>query len=501
MAKSKTQSYKMFINGSWVEASSGARFDVINPATEEAIANVPKGGADDTRAAIDAARDAFDKGAWSEKTHAERATLLWRLSDLFEKRLLDFAHLESINVGKTIKYSRDSDMPFIIDNLRFFSGAARTLEGKASAEYSGMGTSIIRREPIGVVGAIVPWNYPLYIAVWKLAPALAAGNTLVMKPASLTPLTLLEFAKLTEQAGLPRGVLNIVTGPGEIVGEELAKNGKVDMVGVTGDTNTGKKIMQLASTNVKKVHLELGGKAPFIVLPDANLDAAAKGAVVAAFWNTAQDCTAATRIYVHKSIHGKFMKLLLSETRKIRIGNPLSEKTDMGPLVSAKQREATERYVLLGIEQGARLVHGGKRPKTSRGFFFEPTIFDGVDQRMRICREEIFGPVLSVLTFSDVDEVIEKANDVIYGLASSVWGKDMNTTMKIARKLRFGTVWINEHGILTSEMPHGGFKQSGFGKDLSMYSLEDYTQIKHVYIDQTGLARKPWHYVVYGDKE
>ncbi len=495
------EKYKMFIGGKWVESSSEETFDVRNPATEEVIANVPLGAKEDAKSAIDAAREKFDNGIWSNKTPAERSLILWKLAGLVEANAQKIATLESMNVGKTIKYSRDSDLPFIIDNLRFFAGAARLLEGKSASEYSGLGTSIIRREPIGVVVGVVPWNYPLYIAVWKMAPALAAGNTVVIKPASLTPLTLLEFAKLAQIAGVPDGVLNVVTGPGEVIGEELATSPKVDMISLTGDTSTGKKIMQMSSGNLKKVHLELGGKAPFIVLDDANIDAATEGAVVAAFWNSGQDCTAATRVYVHENIHDAFIELLVQKARKIRIGNPLDERIDMGPLVSGKQRERIETYVQSGIEEGANLIQGGKRPENlEKGYFFEPTIFTGVEQKMRICQEEIFGPVLSVSVFSTVDEVIEKANDVVYGLASSVWGKDITDLIRIANRLKYGTVWINEHGVLTSETPHGGFKQSGFGKDLSTYSLEEYTQVKHVYIDQTGLVRKPWYYTVYGEK-
>lgn len=490
----------MFIDGKWVESSSKEYFPVLNPATETVIANVAKGTKEDARKAIDAARHAFDKGVWSGKTPAERSKVLYAMADVVEKHQSAIAKLESTNVGKTIKYARDSDLPFIIDNLRFFAGAARTLEGKSAANYSGLGTSIIAREPIGVVGAVVPWNYPLYIAMWKIAPALAAGNTLVIKPASYTPLSLLYFAKITGDL-LPKGVFNVITGPGEVVGSELASSKKVDMIALTGDVDTGKEIMKLASGNLKKVHLELGGKAPFIVLPDASLDAATEGAIVSAFWNTAQDCTSTTRVYVHKDSYDKFVKLLVSKAKKIRVGDPSKEKMDMGPLISAKQRERTEQYVQYGLKEGAKLAFGGKRPENlKKGFFFQPTIFTDVEQKMRICQEEIFGPVLCVLKYTTIDEAVEKANDVVYGLAASVWGSNITDLMNVAGKLKFGTVWINEHGILVSEMPHGGYKQSGFGKDLSIYSLEEYTQIKHIYIDQTGLARKPWYYVVYGDK-
>lgn len=490
----------MFIDGKWVDSRGGDTFNVYNPATEDIIAKVPLGTREDVKHAVDVARRAFDNGSWSDKTPAERSKILWKFADMVEADSLNMARTESLNVGKTIKYSRDSDLPFIIDNLRFFAGAARTMEGKAYMNYSGMGTSIIAREPVGVVGAVVPWNYPLYIAMWKLAPALAAGNTLVIKPASYTPLTLLHFAKLVGGL-LPKGVLNVVTGPGEVIGTELSSNRKVDMVALTGDVGTGKGVMRLASESLKRVHLELGGKAPFIVMPDASLEAAAEGAVVSSFWNTGQDCTATTRVYVQKASYERFMRLLVAKTRKIRVGNPMNEKTDMGPLISAKQRERVEGYVALGIKEGAKVATGGARPKgMKKGYFYEPTVFSGVEQDMHICQEEIFGPVLAVLRYDDEDDAVRMANDVIYGLAASVWGKDITSLMKVAGKLRFGTVWINEHGMLVSEMPHGGYKQSGFGKDLSMYSLEEYTNVKHIYIDQTGLSRKPWYYVVYGDK-
>ena len=503
-------SYRMFINGEWVNSKSGKHYDVVNPGTEEIIATVPLGSEEDAQVAIDAARNAFDKGDWPNMSPGERASVLWKLADMIESNIDKLAEIESANQGKTIRYARESDFPFIVDNLKFFASAARNLSGLASHEYidhhtnrrhEGMGTSIIRREPIGVVAAIVPWNYPLYIAIWKIGPALAAGNTLVIKPASLTPLTLLELAKLVERTEIPPGVFNVVTGPGDTVGAELAKSEKVDMITFTGDTSTGKKIMELASNNVKKLHLELGGKAPFIVFEDADIDAAVQGAVVGGFFNAGQDCTAATRIYVHEDVYYTFVKKLVEEVKKIKIGNQLNPETDMGPLVSAKHREKVESYIQSGKEQGAKLVLGGKRPNIQKGFYIEPTIFIDVRQDARICQEEIFGPVLSVLKFSKFEEVISAANDVIYGLAASVWTKNITNALKAANALKFGTVWINEHGILASEMPHGGYKQSGFGKDLSVYALDEFTQIKHVYIDLTDMKRKPWYDVVYKEKK
>ena len=491
----------MFVGGDWVDSGSGETFDVVNPATERVLGSVPKGSRADIAAAIDVARTAFDSGIWSGKTPADRSNLLWKLADLVEQNADHLAEVESKNVGKTIKYSRDSDLPFVIDNLRFFAGCARTLEGKSAAEYSGLGTSIIRREPLGVVGAIVPWNYPLYIATWKIAPALAAGNTLVIKPASLTPLSLLEFAKIVEASGIPAGVFNVVTGPGETIGAELATSEKVDMIALTGDTQTGKKIMQLASSNVKRIHLELGGKAPLIALPDADVEMVAQGAVIGGFWNTGQDCTAVTRVIAHKKIYEKLIKRMSEKARKFRLGDPLDRATDMGPLISEKQRERVEGFIRDGEKEGASVAAGGKRPRgIKKGFFLEPTILRDTAQEMTVCRKEIFGPVICVYDYSSLDTAIEDANDVDYGLAASVYGREMISCVKVANKLNFGTVWINEHGLLVSEMPHGGFKQSGFGKDLSMYSFEEYTRVKHIYLDLTGRAVRPWHYTVFHGK-
>jgi len=493
------ETYSMFISGHESTADGGEYFDVFNPGTEEVIAQVPLGNKEDAKRAVDAARDAFDSGIWSNKTPSERARILLKIADLLEADSDEFAVLESRNQGKAIKLARDSDLPFAIDNLRFFAGAIRTLECTSAGEYIDTGTSILRREPLGVVSCITPWNYPLMIGIWKLAPALAAGNTVVIKPASNTPLTTIKLVALMSKAGIPPGVVNLVTGPGNIVGEEMVENSKVDMVSLTGDTETGKRIASLASKTVKKIQLELGGKAPFIVLPDADIEAASEGAVVGGFVNAGQDCTAATRIYVHEKIHKAFTDKLVAKSKKVKIGNQLDPKTDMGPLVSKAQMERVETLVKTGVEEGAKKLLGGNRA-FSKGYFFEPTIFDDVEQDMRICQEEIFGPVLSVLTFNNVDEVIDNANGVNYGLASSIWTKDLTKALNISKRLRFGEVWINDHLPLVSEMPHGGIKHSGFGSDLSTYSLEEFMHLKHVYIDTTGSVRKPSYYTVYGEK-
>lgn len=491
----------MLIGGEWVAASGGATSPVVSPFDRASLGTVPRSTREDARRAIDAAREAFDRGPWPRLAPRARSEVFLKAAQILQQRLGEVAELESRNQGKTIKQAADADLPFSIDNLVFYAGAGRTLEAKNPGEYTGEGTTILRREPVGVVAAITPWNYPIMMAVWKIAPALVVGNTVVLKPASYTPLTTLELGRAFQDAGLPAGALNVLTGSGGEVGDELSRHPKVDMVSLTGDTATGRRIMEAASGTVKRVQLELGGKAPFVVFPDADLDAAVEGAMVGGFVNGGQDCTAATRLIVHQSVRPKFVACLLERVRAIRVGDPLSRSTDLGPLVSPVQQRTVLDFITKGTDEGAKLLAGGTddRAHFPNGSFVLPTVFDSVAPDMTIAQREIFGPVLDVLEFSTFDEAIGIANGVEYGLAGSVWTKDLRTAVRAAHALRFGDVWINDHLPLGSETPHGGFKQSGFGKDLGTDSLNDYTVVKNIYIDLTGQARKGWHYTVYGD--
>lgn len=494
----------MLIDGKWVDSDSGASIEVLDPSKGKVITSVPSATLDDVRAAVEAASRSFDKGVWSKAPPGDRANALLRVAALLEADLQAFAGLETLNSGKTIKQTTTYDLPYTIDNIRYIAGMARRLEGDAMAEYVSEGTSAVRREPIGVVGVITPWNYPLMMVVWRAFPALATGNSVIVKPASYTPLTTIRLGAVIQKAGVPDGVFNIVTGPGASVGEELAKSKDVDMIAFTGSTEVGRKLSQLGAPTTKKVSLELGGKAPFIVLEDADIEAATQGAVVGGLVNNGQDCANSTRYYIEGSVLEKFQKALVEKLRTVHVGDPSDPSSDMGPLISEQQRQRVLGFIKKGQEEGGKLVLGGGSPRVAGhegGFFLEPTVIYTENHESTIIKDEIFGPVFSVFKISSLDEAIQRGNDVIYGLGASVWTKDVTKALRAVRDLRFGTVWVNDHVPVPSEMPWAGYKQSGHGASLSRYSLEEFTYIKHVYFDLTGAVRKSWHYSVFGQKD
>jgi 1-pyrroline dehydrogenase len=468
---------KQFIGGEWVEASSGETMEVLNPATGEAIAEVPRSSADDVNRAVEAAKKAWDE--WRFKTPKDRMELLLELADVIDENADELARLESQNVGKPWWVAKD-EPGAMSDCLRFFAGASRNLEGKSAAEYVEGYTSIIRREPLGIVAGICPWNYPLYMAIWKIGPALAAGNVQIIKPAEQTPLTMLRFVELAQDV-IPAGVLQVVTGDGIPAGDALVRHPDIRLVSLTGDTATGKIIAKNAADTVKRLHLELGGKAPMVVLDDADPATVAEAIKIGGFFNSGQDCTASSRIIVNSGIYDD----VLSETTKVvesmSVGDPATDdEIEMGPVISAEQQERVLGFLDRATEAKATIVTGGGA-LGDRGFFVKPTIVADVTQDAEIVQNEVFGPVITVQPFSSDDEAIEMANGVRYGLAASVFSENVGRAMKVAGRLDFGTVWVNEHLFpLAAEMPHGGFKESGYGKDMSLYSMEEYTRIKHV---------------------
>jgi len=474
---------RLLIDGQWVEGSK--KFETINPATGDVLTEVAEASAADVDRAVAAARRAFEdrNGAWRKMSASERGRLIWRLADLVENNLEELAELETLDNGKPIFESRYVDIPMTVDVLRYYAGWTTKIHGETVNTFENAFTYTMR-EPVGVVGLIVPWNFPLLLASWKLGPALACGTTVILKPAEQTPLTTLRFGELAIEAGLPAGVLNIVTGGAE-TGKAIVRHGGIDKIAFTGSTAVGKEIMRGAADTLKRVTLELGGKSPNIVFADSDLDSAVKGAINGIFYGKGECCNAGSRLFVERKVHDEFLEKLVARAKKLQPADPLDPKTKLGAIVSQEQMQNVLGYIEAGKKEGAKLVAGGNRASVdgSKGFFVEPTIFSGVTNDMKIAQEEIFGPVLAALAFDDVDEVIELANRNPYGLAAAVWTRDISKANIVAKRLRAGLVWINTYGLMDAAVPFGGFKSSGFGRELGMHAIEHYTELKSVWLN------------------
>ncbi|HTK28500.1 MAG TPA: aldehyde dehydrogenase family protein [Vicinamibacterales bacterium] len=474
---------QLFINNEWRDASGGGTIDVVNPATEEVIASVASAGQPDVDAAVAAARAALD-GPWGRLSARERGRLIWRLGERLMERADEVARLETLHNGKPIFESRQIEIPAAAECLQYFAGWADKVHGE-TVPVKGSYLTYTLREPVGVVAAIVPWNFPLLLTTWKVAPALACGNTVIVKPATQTPLTALALADIAREVGLPPGVLNVITGPGASVGQMLVEHPGIDKIAFTGDTSTGKGIMRGSADTLKRITLELGGKSPNIVFADADLDAAVRGATTGIFYGKGEVCAAGSRLLVDRSIQSEFIDKVAARAKKMAPGDPLDPKTRLGAIASKRQLENDLRYIETAKAEGASLVAGGSRADigTGKGYFLQPTVFAGVAPTMTIAREEIFGPVLAAIEFADVDEAIARANDSSYGLAAAVWTRDIKKAHHVARRLQAGTVWINTYNVYDTAAAFGGYKQSGFGREMSVHALEHYTQVKTVWVD------------------
>jgi len=473
---------EIFIGGDWRQPVASETYQPINPANEEPLAAVGKGDERDIDLAIAAARKAFDEGPWPRMGAHERSRIVWRLGDLIQQNLDEMARLESLCTGKTLFDSGKVEIPFAADVFRYYAGWATKIHGE-TLQLRDNAFTFTLRQPVGVIGAIVPWNFPFLLSSWKLGPALAAGNTVVLKPASQTPFTALKFAELCQEAGLPPGVVNVVTGPGGKVGMAMVRDPRVDKIAFTGSTEVGKQIMREAAGTLKRLSLELGGKSPNIVFADADMEAAVRGAMTGIFYNKGEVCAAGSRLFVEDPIHDEFVSKLTDRVKTLKVGDPMDKSTRMGPVVSKAQMDTVMSYIESGTREGAKLVAGGKRAGSGKGYFVEPTIFDGVTNTMTIAREEIFGPVLSVIPFRSVDDGLAQGNATTYGLAAAVWTRDVAKALKAARAIRAGTVWVNAYNLFDAALPFGGFKESGFGREMGSVGLDHYTEVKTVWVD------------------
>jgi len=475
---------EIFVAGKWQAPTTGETYRPVNPANEELLTPVGKGDERDVDAAVRAARKAFDEGPWPRMSPHERGRIVWKLGELIQANLDEMARLESLCTGKTMFDSGKVEIPFAAEVFRYYAGWATKIHGE-TLQLRDTAFTFTLRQPVGVVGAIVPWNFPFLLSSWKLAPALAAGNTVVIKPASQTPYTALRFAEMCQEAGVPEGVLNVVTGPGGKVGMALVRDPRVDKIAFTGSTEVGREIMREAAGTLKRLSLELGGKSPNIVFADADMEAAARGAMTGIFYNKGEVCAAGSRLFLEEKIHDEFMAKLTDKVKTLKVGDPLDKTTRMGPVVSKAQMETVLSYIEAGKQEGAQVVAGGARANVGngKGYYVEPTIFDRVTNTMKIAREEIFGPVLSVIPFRSVEEGIAQGNATSYGLAAAVWTRDVSKALKAARAIRAGTVWVNAYNLFDAALPFGGFKESGFGREMGSVGLDNYTEVKTVWVD------------------